>query len=99
MSLDFQYVFNLGIMALVGVSTYLFNVVQTLKERVQALEDIHTIKLDALIKKVDKLEYSNEKMELKLNELSHNIHKEKNTEHQLTQAINLLIKKIDNEAN
>jgi hypothetical protein len=99
MSLDFQYVFNLGIMALVGVSTYLFNVVQTLKERVQALEDVHTIKLDDLIKKVDKLELSNEKMEQKLNELSHNIHKEKNTEHQLTQAINLLIKKIDNEAN
>lgn len=97
MSLDFQYVFNLGIMALVGVSTYLFNVVQTLKERVQALENIHTIKLDDLIKKVDKLELSNEKMEQKLNELSHNIHKEKNTEHQLNTTLTLILKKLSED--
>jgi TolA-binding protein len=60
------------------------------EKRVQKLEDIHTIKIDQVAEKLDKLER-------KVEELAYNIHKEKNVENQLTQAINLLIKKIDNE--
>jgi len=62
------------------------------EKRLQKLEDIHTIKIDQVAEKLDKLER-------KFEELSYNIHKEKNVENQLTQAINLLIKKIDNENN
>ena len=101
MTLDFQYVFNLGIMALAGVATYLFNKSQDHERRVQKLEDVTSIKIDDLITKVDKLEISNEKLELKINELAHNIHKEKNQEQQLATVMNLMLKELEkrNETN
>ena len=95
MTLDFQYVFNLGIMALAGVATYLFNKSQDHERRVQKLEDVTSIKIDDLITKVDKLEISNEKLELKINELAHNIHKEKNQEQQLAMVMNLMLKELE----
>lgn len=101
MTLDFQYVFNLGIMALAGVATYLFNKSQDHERRIQKLEDVTSIKIDDLITKVDKLEISNEKLELKINELAHNIHKEKNQEQQLATVMNLMLKELEkrNETN
>lgn len=87
MQLEFQYIFNLGIMALAGVATYLFNKVQDHERRVQKLEDIHTIKIDQLSKQIVELE-------AKVDVLADNIHKERNQENQLTQAINLLYKEL-----
>ena len=94
MSLDFQYVFNLGVMALVGVAAYLFNKLQDHEKRIQKVEDVTAIKIDDLITKVDKLEVTNEKLEVKINELAHNIHQEKNVESQMVQALNLLYKEL-----
>lgn len=87
MQLEFQYIFNLGIMALAGVATYLFNKTQDHERRVQKLEDIHTIKIDQLSKQIVELE-------AKVDVLADNIHREKNQENQLTQAINLLYKEL-----
>jgi len=98
MQLEFQYLFNLGIMALAGIATYLFNKSQDHERRVQKLEDVTSIKIDDLITKVDKLEVSNEKLEVsneklevKIEELAHNLHKEKNAENQLTSVMKLVL--------
>jgi len=91
MNLEFQYIFNLGIMALAGIATYLFNKSQDHERRVQKLEDVTSIKIDDLINKVDKLEVSNEKLEVKIEELAHNLHKEKNAENQLTSVMKLVL--------
>jgi len=88
MNFDIQYLFNTIGSGLVGAYLYLFKRVGDLEKRVQSLEDIHTIKIDQVAQKVDKLES-------KIEELAHNIHKEKNIESQLTVAIGLLIKKLD----
>jgi hypothetical protein len=88
MNFDIQYLFNTIGSGLVGAYLYLFKRVGDLEKRVQSLEDIHTIKIDQVAQKVDKLES-------KIEELAHNIHKEKNIEGQLSQAIFLLIKKLD----
>jgi len=94
MPLDFQYLFNLGIMALAGVATYLFNKIQEYEKRIQKVEDVTLFKIDALIDKVDKLEVSNEKLNTKFAELAYNIHREKNVESQLTITLGLLLKKL-----
>jgi len=94
MPLDFQYLFNLGIMALAGVATYLFNKIQEYEKRIQKVEDVTLFKIDALIDKVDKLEISNEKLNTKFAELAYNIHREKNVESQLTITLGLLLKKL-----
>jgi ferritin len=87
MHLEFQYIFNLGIMALAGVATYLFNKNQDHERRIQKLEDIHTIKIDLLSRQIVELE-------AKFDVLADNINREKNQENQLTQAINLLYKEL-----
>ena len=94
MNLEFQYIFNLGIMALAGIATYLFNKVSDHEKRIQKVEDVTAIKIDDLISKVDKLELSNEKLEVKIEELAHNIHKEKNVESQLTVTLGLVLKEL-----
>ena len=94
MQLEFQYIFNLGIMALAGIATYLFNKSQDHERRVQKLEDVTSIKIDDLITKVDKLEVSNEKLEQRMAEIAHNIHKEKNVESQLTVTLGLVLKEL-----
>jgi hypothetical protein len=94
MALEFQYLFNLGIMALAGVATYLFNKIQDHEKRIQKVEDVTSIKIDSLIDKVDKLEISNEKLNVNFTELVHNIHKEKKVENELTQTLSLLLKKL-----
>ena len=88
MNFEIQYLFNTIGGALCAAYLYLFREQASLQKRVQSLEDVHTIKIDDVAKKVDKLEQ-------KIEELSHNIHKEKNIESQLTVAIGLLIKKLD----
>lgn len=60
------------------------------EKRLQKLEDIHTIKIDQVAEKLDKLER-------KFEELSYNIHKEKNVESQLTQTLNLLLKELQSK--
>lgn len=99
MTLEFQHVFNLGIMALSGVATYLFNKSQDHERRIQKVEDITSIKIDTLIEKVNDLEKTQEKLEVKIAELAHNLHKEKNVESQLTQTLALLLKKLSDETN
>lgn len=94
MNLEFQYIFNLGIMALAGIATYLFNKVSDHEKRIQKVEDVTAIKIDDLITKVDKLEVSNEKLEQRMAEIAHNIHKEKNVENQLTMTLNLVLKEL-----
>lgn len=60
---------------------------EDLKQRTQKLEDIHTIKIDQVAAKLDKLEQ-------KFEELAYNIHKEKNIEGQMLQIMNLVYKEL-----
>jgi TolA-binding protein len=61
----------------------LFDRSQTHETRIQTIENIQGTKLDQLEKKIDKIELS-------IETLAANIHKEKNTEMQLSNAITLL---------
>lgn len=90
MQFDIQYIFNTLGGALIGAYMYLFNRVNLLEKRVQSLEDIHTIKIDQVAEKLDKLEK-------KFEELSYNIHKEKNQEHQLTLTLQAILKKLNED--
>ena len=65
---------------LVGISKYLFNKMEDHEKRIQKMEDIHGDRLTQLEKKIDKLEIS-------IQELAKNIHKEKNIENQLVQTM------------
>ena len=65
---------------LMGISKYLFNKMEDHEKRIQTMEDIHGDRLTQLEKKIDKLEIS-------IQELAKNIHKEKNIENQLVQTI------------
>lgn len=62
------------------------------EKRLQKLEDIHTIKIDQVAEKLDKLER-------KFEELAYNIHKEKNQEQQLNLTLQAILKKLNNEPN
>lgn len=87
MQFDIQYIFNTLGSGLVAAYLYLFNRVNALEKRVQKLEDIHTIKIDQVAEKMDKLEQ-------RFEELSYNIHKEKNIEGQMLQIMNLVYKEL-----
>lgn len=63
-----------------GISKYLFNKMEDHEKRIQKMEDIHGDRLTQLEKKIDKLEIS-------IQELAKNIHKEKNVENQLVQTM------------
>lgn len=65
---------------LMGISKYLFNKMEDHEKRIQKMEDIHGDRLTQLEKKIDKLEIS-------IQELAKNIHKEKNVENQLVQTM------------
>ena len=71
-----------------GVSKYLFDKNQDHERRIQKMEDIHGDKLELLEKKIDKLEIS-------IQNLANNLHKEKNEEFQLTMAITNLYKFLE----
>lgn len=58
------------------------------EKRIQKVEDVHGPKFDTLEKKIDKLEIS-------IQTLSENLHKEKNEEHSLTIAITNLYKFLE----
>ena len=65
---------------LMGISKYLFNKMEDHEKRIQKMEDIHGDRLTQLEEKIDKLEIS-------IQELAKNIHKEKNIENQLVQTM------------
>ena len=65
---------------LMGISKYLFNKMEDHEKRIQTMEDIHGDRLTQLEKKINKLEIS-------IQELAKNIHKEKNIENQLVQTM------------
>ena len=92
MQFDIQYLFNTLGSGLLAVCLYLFNRVTVLEKRVQSLEDIHTIKIDQVAEKLDKLEKE-------LKDLSYNIHKEKNQEHQLNLTLQAILRKLNEDDN
>lgn len=82
------YVLSILTAVLGFFSKYLFDKVQDHEKRVQKMEDIHGDKLELLEKKIDKLEIS-------IQNLANNLHKEKNEEFQLTMAITNLYKFLE----
>lgn len=82
------YVLSILTAVLGFFSKYLFDKVQDHEKRVQKMEDIHGDKLELLEKKIDKLEIS-------IQNLANNLHKEKNQEHQLSIAITNLYKFLE----
>lgn len=71
-----------------GVSKYLFDKNQDHEKRIQKIEDIHGNKFETLEKKIDNLEVS-------IQNLASNLHKEKNQEHNLTIAITKLYQHLE----
>lgn len=84
----FLFIAGVAVSFLGAVSKYLFDKVQDHEKRVQKMEDIHGDKLTTLEKKIDKLEIS-------IQNLATNLHKEKNQEHQLSVAITKLYKFLE----
>ena len=72
------------------LAKYLFGKLQDHETRIQSIEDIQGTKLDNLEKKIDKIELS-------IEALSANIHKEKNAENQLVQAVTNLNKFLERQ--
>lgn len=66
-------------------------------KRIQKQEDVSGIKMDNIVESIKKLESSTEELKTKMQELSYNIHKEKNVESQLTQTLNLLLKELQSK--
>jgi septal ring factor EnvC (AmiA/AmiB activator) len=79
----FVFLATLAFGFLLWCANYLFDRSQTHETRIQTIENIQGTKLDQLEKKIDKIELS-------IETLAANIHKEKNTEMQLSNAITLL---------
>lgn len=77
------YVLSILVAVLGFFSKYLFDKVQDHEKRIQKMEDLHGDRLTTLEKKIDKLEIS-------IQNLATNLHKEKNEEHNLTIAIKKL---------
>lgn len=69
-------------------SKYLFDKVQDHEKRVQKMEDVHGNKFEALEKKIDRLEIC-------IQNLADNLHKERNQEHNLTIAITKLYEHLE----
>lgn len=82
------YVLSILTAVLGFFSKYLFDKVQDHEKRVQKMEDVHGNKFEALEKKIDRLEIS-------IQNLANNLHKEKNEEFQLTMAITNLYKFLE----
>ena len=82
------YVLSILTAVLGFFSKYLFDKVQDHEKRVQKMEDVHGNKFEALEKKIDRLEIS-------IQNLAENLHKEKNQEHNLTIAITKLYEHLE----
>ena len=82
------YVLSILVAVLGFFSKYLFDKVQDHEKRIQKMEDLHGDRLSTLEKKIDKLEIS-------IQNLATNLHKEKNQEHQLSIAITNLYKFLE----
>ena len=82
------YVLSILTAVLGFFSKYLFDKVQDHEKRVQKMEDVHGNKFEALEKKIDRLEIS-------IQTLADNLHKEKNQEHNLTIAITKLYEHLE----
>lgn len=75
---------------LLWIAKWLFDKTQSHETRIQAIENIQGTKLDALEKKIDKIE-------LAIETLATNIHKEKNQENVLNATLTALLKFLENQ--
>lgn len=87
---DFQDILNILLGAVTSVALYLFHSVQGHEKRIQKIEDVHALKIDHIVNKVDA-------MEEKINEISASIH-DKTVESNLAQAITLFTEQIKERA-
>jgi ferritin len=79
----FIFILTILVSILGFFSKYFFDKAQDHEKRIQKMEDLHGDRLTTLEKKIDKLEIS-------IQNLATNLHKEKNEEHNLTIAIKKL---------
>jgi TolA-binding protein len=87
MNFNLQDLFNTIGGACIAFGIWMHNRQTGIEKRVQSLEDIHTIKIDQVAEKLDKLEK-------KFEELSYNIHKEKNQEQKLTSTLDAILREL-----
>ncbi len=84
----FLFIAGIAVSFLGAVSKYLFDKVQSHESRIQSVEQVQGTKLDQLEKKIDKIEVA-------IETLANNIHKNNNQEGQLTHAITALLKHLE----
>ena len=88
----FVFLSTLAFGFLLWCAKYLFDRAQVHETRIQAIENIQGTKLDQLEKKIDKIEMA-------IENLSANIHKEKNQENQMTAALTALLRHLERNEN
>lgn len=95
----FLFIAGVFISFLGAVSKYLFDKVQDHEKRIQSIEDVQGSKIDQLGEKIkdlrDEFRTDVKAINEKIDALATHIHKEKNQENQLTQAITLLYKHLE----
>ena len=94
MQLEFQYIFNLGIMAIGGIAMYLFGKSQDHEKRIQKVEDIQGTKLDRLTTDFEKFQLD---INLKLTKISEEIHKKNGTDNAIDKTMNAVLKHLEKE--
>lgn len=82
------FIASIAISILGVVAKYLFGKIQDHEKRVQKVEDLHGNKLDSLEKKIDQ-------MQITIQTLANNLHKEKNVESALVATLTALNKTIE----
>lgn len=92
MQLEFQYIFNLGIMIVGGVAMYLFGRTQDHEKRIQKVEDVQGTKLDRLTNDFENFQVE---MRAQLKTISDNIHKKNNTENTTDKTLKALLNYLE----
>jgi outer membrane murein-binding lipoprotein Lpp len=95
--MSFQDIFNavLGLLSVVGA--FLFGKVQDHEKRIQKIEDVQGLKIDALRQDFQDLESRIDKLSQSINDLATNIYKQKNNENMLNSTLTALLKFLETQ--
>ena len=97
MSIDSNTLIGLGFSILSGVGIYFFTRTSDHEKRIQRIEDVQGNTIEGLKEDVNELSKKVDTLTEKVNILAANVHNKKNIDGQLSQTLNLILRKLNEE--
>lgn len=97
MTVDANTLIGLGFSILSGVGIYFFARTSDHEKRIQRIEDVQGNTIEGLKEDVNELSKKVDTLTEKVNILAANVHNKKNIDGQLSQTLNLILRKLNEE--